>query len=335
LKFLIVALGCVACGPLGPREVTGGVPEPPPTLPGKIVVSEAYPPGAHLVFVDEGGRRTADLTPPPAGATLDLTPAWSPDGRFVAFASSRGRGSLAETSLWIVPADRSAPPRQVTDDSGVDLSPAFSPDGTRLVFASTRGTGHLELWRLDLGTKALTQLTHDGEAYAPAWSHRGELIAYTRVTGDGGRELAVIPVAGGAPRVLGTGAEPAFSPDDTTLVFVAPAGESGLRSLWRIGVDGGGRALLAEDPLGDCGEPAYAGPRLVIASSAVRSDDGHALFGTVVAVDLDETPPRFRALVDALPVARRGAAVAPAGLDAAAVRRDPDYREAMRRLLLK
>jgi Tol biopolymer transport system component len=62
-------------------------------------------------------------------------------------------------------------PEALTDDPALDGRPAFSPDGTQLVFESTRG-GQLNLWRIDLKTRELKQITHreDG-ARAPAWYH--------------------------------------------------------------------------------------------------------------------------------------------------------------------
>ncbi len=338
LKSLILVL--VACGPLGPREVTGGPRvEVRAEIPARMVASEVYPPGAHLVFVDESGRRVADLTAPPVAASLDITPAWSPDGKMVAFASSRGRGQPGETSLWLVPADRSAPPMKVTNDDGVDLSPSFSPDGQRLVFASTRGGGRLHLWILDLATRRLTQLTGDaGEQYAPSWSHHGDLIACTLAASVNERQIGVLQADGLAARVLTTGAQPAFSPDDRTLVFVDVGGASDERprhSLWRIGVDGGERRLLVEDPLGDASSPGFdGGGRFVIASSSILDDAGRPIFATLVAVDLADEPPRLRALIDSMPAARRSAAESPTALDAAVLDRDPDYREAMRQILL-
>lgn len=60
-------------------------------------------------------------------------------------------------------------PEALTDDPALDGRPAFSPNGAQLVFESTRG-GQLNLWRIDLETRALKQITtqQDG-ARAPAW----------------------------------------------------------------------------------------------------------------------------------------------------------------------
>src|SRR5262245_27699364 len=168
-----ILLACVACGPIGPREVVGNGPAPPAPLPAPLVAAERYPPGSHLVFVDLAGQRVADLTDPPEGAWLDLHPTFSPDGRWVAFSSTRGGG---KSSIWIVPADRSRPPRRLTQ-GGSDVMPAFSPDGKTLAFASDRAGG-LDLWTVDIDGGAPRRLTGDpADEIAPVWSARGDRIA--------------------------------------------------------------------------------------------------------------------------------------------------------------
>jgi acylaminoacyl-peptidase len=64
----------------------------------------------------------------------------SPDGRFVAFsvkAAAAGKDGH-RTSLWLVPADGSAPARQLTAGTKSDTTPRWSPDGRTLAFLSDR-----------------------------------------------------------------------------------------------------------------------------------------------------------------------------------------------------
>ena len=67
--------------------------------------------------------------------------ALSPDGRFVAFSVKSvapGKDGY-RTSLWVTPADGSAPPRQLTVGARNDTTPRWSPDGRTLAFLSDRG----------------------------------------------------------------------------------------------------------------------------------------------------------------------------------------------------
>lgn len=66
----------------------------------------------------------------------DLHPVFSPDGRWIAFSSSR-HGSY---DVFVVSA-RGGKPQRLTFDSAADLVRGWSPDGSQVLFASTRGTG--------------------------------------------------------------------------------------------------------------------------------------------------------------------------------------------------
>jgi dipeptidyl aminopeptidase/acylaminoacyl peptidase len=132
---------------------------------------------------------------------LDL----SPDGRFVVFSVKSvapGKDSY-RSSLWLAPADRSAPARQLTVGSRSDATPRWSPDGTRIAFLSDRGA---VLQAGGGGAKA-------GKAEAPK---------------EGGTQVWVLPfAAGGEARQLTElpknveGVE--WSPDGRRLAVVSTA----------------------------------------------------------------------------------------------------------------
>lgn len=71
------------------------------------------------------------------------TPAWSPDGKWLAFAADRA-DYPASQGIYLVRSDGSAPPARVTTLPATSIGqelPRFSPDGTRIVFSEYRG-GH-------------------------------------------------------------------------------------------------------------------------------------------------------------------------------------------------
>jgi dipeptidyl aminopeptidase/acylaminoacyl peptidase len=159
----------------------------------------------HLYVLDVESKEMVQVT---SGDYDDSQPAWSPDGRYIAFTSNRTADpdSNYNTDIWVVAADSADPGRsllQVTINPGADTSPSFSPDGEWLTHISAIDT----------------------EAVLYATNH-----------------LAVTPARGGDIRVL-TGEidrnvyAPRFSPDSSTILFALES--SGELSLVQIPVEGG------------------------------------------------------------------------------------------------
>jgi hypothetical protein len=100
-----------------------------------------------------------------------LSPAWSPDGRRVAFSGLTVSGS---SDLYLLDL-ASGSLERLSRDRYHDTDPSFSPDGTRLVFASDRTafgrSGATNLFVMDLATKAVRYLTYgDWHDKGPRWS---------------------------------------------------------------------------------------------------------------------------------------------------------------------
>ena len=92
-------------------------------------------------------------------------PAWSPDGRWIVFSSN----SSGNDDIWIVAADGSGEPRQLTSDPGPDWVPVFSPDGARIAFASDR-TGDAEVWSMAADGTDPRNLSNNPGGFDGTWS---------------------------------------------------------------------------------------------------------------------------------------------------------------------
>jgi len=114
--------------------------------------------------MDPDGKNQRNLTDNPAG---DLYPAWSPDGRKIAFHSLRD-GSV---EIYVMDADGENPVRLTNNALNVqDGNPVWSPDGQSIVFDSFRD-GNFEIYIMDADGKDQRNLTNSPatEDMNPDW----------------------------------------------------------------------------------------------------------------------------------------------------------------------
>jgi dipeptidyl aminopeptidase/acylaminoacyl peptidase len=314
-----------------------------------IVASERGPEGARLVSIDEHGDRQFELVQPAAALARDTNPAVSPDGAWIAFASSRDR-ALDETSLWIAPAGVTAAPHRLTDGTGIDAQPVWTPDGRAIVFASTRDRGNFDLWRIEVRggqPGPLTQLTHGaGHEVTPATAADGAIV-YAAVSPDEAHRTIETHLEERAPdgaiRRLTTGpadSSPAISPDGRQLVFARPQrhGDALDSELWLMERQAGLAAAVAplvDLPLTDESGPVWSRDgRFVFATSVLRGADGRVVFSSIIHVDLRDHPPVARILEDRVgAIVRLTPAVTATPLDATALHGDPEYLPELARIM--
>ena len=154
-------------------------------------------------------------------------PAWSPDGRRIAYEYNRDPdGKPARNSdIYVMNANGNFPKR-LTTTAGFDGDPAWSPDGKRIVFESTR-SGNSDVWVMNAdGTRPrnLTpkSLKFDGD---PAWSPGGRRIAFTS-SRNGNEDIYLINADGsGAPVNITSSPkddfDPTWTPNGQFVAFVS------------------------------------------------------------------------------------------------------------------
>jgi len=110
-------------------------------------------------------------------------PVVSPDGRTVAFSviAPSYDPDKQSSDIWVVPADGSAPPRQVTFNRATESGLSWSPDSRRLAFSTKReGDETEQIYVLDLASGGEAQrVTHLATpALAPKWRPDGQAILF-------------------------------------------------------------------------------------------------------------------------------------------------------------
>lgn len=124
-----------------------------------------------LASLTDGGSR--DLTAGHGSRVTNLFPAWSPDGRTLAFASNRG----GRFRIWIMRAD-GGDPRAVTAAGAGDLAPTWSPDGRQIAFVRQFPDGTADLLVRELASGSERRIELPGVESGPAWSPAGDRIAF-------------------------------------------------------------------------------------------------------------------------------------------------------------
>ncbi len=109
----------------------------------------------------------------PAAGGTNLSPAWSPTGRQLAFSSSR----TGDPEIWTSDADGNIA-RRVTSFRGPDVSPVWNPKtGAQLAWISGR-TGLPQLYIMDADGSGVQRMTDGGYATSPSWSPNGQFLAF-------------------------------------------------------------------------------------------------------------------------------------------------------------
>jgi TolB protein len=204
-----------------------------------------------------------------------MSPAWSPDGRRLAYVSFEGGSSAVYVQTL-----RTGTRERVSGRAGVNSSPSFSPDGRMLALTLSRDTGNLDVNTLDLTTQVLRQLTTDAAIDTEAsWSPDGRSIYFTSDRAGGPQIYRVGTEAGQrAQRITFDGvynARPRLSPDGKQIAVVY--GQNNTYRIAIVDVATGRSQILTNGRLDESPSFAPNGAQIIYATR----DNGRGVLASV------------------------------------------------------
>lgn len=186
----------------------------------------------------------------------NVTPAWTPDGKRIVFASDR----YGTREIYLMDEDGSGVSQIETAVVGNKLTPNISRDLSRIAFAAEDPrTGHPEIWVANADGTVARQLTETPKAPAgPTWSLfprfsvDGSKILYSS-TQSRSSQIWIMNSDGSGKRQLTNGVgpdapdanAPHWSPDGTQIVFWAGY-ETRYGEIWTMDADGSNPIQLTD-----------------------------------------------------------------------------------------
>jgi TolB protein len=241
-------------------------------VPGAFATQIAY-----ITSIDEpGGKHRTELrvadadghNPQTIVSSSDplMSPAWSPDGRQLAYVSFEG-GQSAIYVQEVFTGQR----QKLAAYQGINSAPAWSPDGRKLALVLSKN-GNPDIYVVDLATQDLRPITHH---YAidtePAWSPDGRYLVFTSDRG-GKPQIYRVPSFGGNAKRLTFqnpyNASASYAPDGNSLILVTQ--DSGNYRIAVQELDSGLMQVLSRGDLDESPSFAPNGSMIIYATKAGR-----------------------------------------------------------------
>jgi Tol biopolymer transport system component len=211
----------------------------------------------HLRVMSSDGSGVRAL---PGGGEDHESPAWSPNGRQIAFSRcatlNDETGECTSAQIAVIGSDGKSTKVLTPRAAGaVDSRPAWSPSGRQLVFQRTNADGKVSLWTVQATGKAVRRILNDASDLDrnPSYTANGLHVVYAADVGGHEAVWQVNPNGHGKKKLFeeapdtddpttGAGTEnPMVAPNGKQLVFTAGG------DLWLSAINGKDRVQLTKD----------------------------------------------------------------------------------------
>lgn len=222
-----------------------------------------------IYLMDYDGEGIEAIT---KNGSINISPAWSPDGSAVSYVSFKGR----RPSVYIKEVGNGKETK-VSIPEGTSMGASWSPDGKRLAVVISK-EGNADIYAVNRDGSGLTRLTNNwGLDVSPSWSPNGKDIAFVSDRG-GSPQIYIMDSSGGNVRRLtfegSYNASPVWSPKGDAIAFAGTS--NGRFDIFTINPDGSGLRQLTINA-GNNENPAWSPDGRFISFSSTR-DGGSNIY---------------------------------------------------------
>ncbi len=236
-----------------------------------ISCNERFKSTSHVIAYssDESGNPEIYLTDPDGKSKVKITnyadrdgyPAWSPDGKRIAFYAYHG---IETWSIHTMKIDGTNRKRLTFAENKWDNSPAWSPDGGKIVFAREYNDT-LEIWIMSSDGSELTQIK-PLKGGGPCFTHDGRILFHSEYKYS---EICIADIDGNnIIQLTNNEAEdwhPEISPDGEQVTYMS--NRDGNYEIYIMNIDGSNQKRLTHNTVGDW-EPSWSpdGSKIIFTS---------------------------------------------------------------------
>ncbi len=225
-----------------PTSVPTATPTPTPGLQGKLVFQRCS--GCEIYVINADGTGLRQLSD-------GMDPAWSPDGKRVAFARWEGQSP----GVYIIGEDGKNEAQVFGWPRA--KAPVWSPDGARLAITHQRGEGasgdpYWKLGVIRIADHHFTEIQCWEHSFSPTWAADGNVIAYDsdhglHLTSEDGSVGGQTYIREEYALIVDTNAtSPAWSPDGSKIAYMYDEGPP--VEIYLMTPDGGNITKLTDTP---------------------------------------------------------------------------------------